>query len=522
MKKTGIMAAAILLSEVSVMAQTFTLKSNELGGQFTNKQYLNGMGYTGENQSPQLYWENPPCGTKSFAVTMYDLDAPTGSGFWHWVVFNIPADITELKSGAGDVNKDLMPAGAIQSNTDMGVPGYAGAAPTEGALHRYVITVYAVDKMLDLDKNATPAYVGFNLHFSTLAKASLLVYGQKTTTLSPTLIAENEKYVWNGAVISPDGRLFASMPCWLGPTPGVVEIMKNGSFKPYPGGEWNQWQRDKDPLKSFVDVNSIFIDKNNHMWVNDAAAPDFGKAIPGAIKVVEIDLNTDKVVRSIVFDPETVGSDTRLAHIRIWKDYAILAESKSGSFIIIDLKDNSYRRILTGNKDFMLCQPEDVPVIEGRKMRYPNGKNMYINNDLVELDEENDTLYFMCLFGSKMFKINAADLTNPSYDEKDILQKISVAYDFKGNWVAGICRDAKGNFYFTDAANNGVRKMDKNGYFSTLVSENDIIWPIAPSIDKDGFLYFTSSQLNRFPLLNDNKNTVEKPWKMWKINVVQD
>lgn len=160
-------------------AQTFTLKSNELGGQLTNKQYANGMGFNGENQSPQLYWENPPAATQSFAVTIYDLDAPTGSGFWHWVVFNIPSNIRELASGAGDPSGRLLPEGAIQSNTDAGMPGYIGAAPNEGPAHRYLITVYALSKKLELDKNATPPYVGFNMHFATLAKASLLVYGQR-------------------------------------------------------------------------------------------------------------------------------------------------------------------------------------------------------------------------------------------------------------------------------------------------------------------------------------------------------
>lgn len=157
----------------------FTLKSNELGGQLSDKHYANGMGFTGENQSPQLYWENAPADTKSFAITILDLDAPTGNGFWHWVVFNIPATTTELKSGAGDLAKNLMPADAIQSNTDMGTPGYAGAAPPEGPAHRYLITIHALSTPLQLDKNATPAYVGFNLHFTTLQKASLLVYGQK-------------------------------------------------------------------------------------------------------------------------------------------------------------------------------------------------------------------------------------------------------------------------------------------------------------------------------------------------------
>jgi len=159
--------------------QTFTLKSKELGGQLTNQQYAIGMGFNGQNRSPQLYWEHAPKETQSFAVTIYDLDAPTGSGFWHWVVFNIPGNVHELAAGAGDPEKNLLPEGAVQSNTDAGAPGYIGAAPNEGPAHRYLITVYALSKILELDKNATPAFVGFHMHFATLAKASLVVYGQK-------------------------------------------------------------------------------------------------------------------------------------------------------------------------------------------------------------------------------------------------------------------------------------------------------------------------------------------------------
>ncbi|ASZ13940.1 YbhB/YbcL family Raf kinase inhibitor-like protein [Chitinophaga pendula] len=160
------------------METTFTLKSLELGGQLSNKQYVNNMGYTGDNQSPQLYWEHAPANTKSFAVTIYDLDAPTGSGFWHWLVFNIPAAVTSLPAGAGSPDAGLLPAGAIQSITDLGEPGYVGAAPNPGPDHRYLITVYALDKSLDLPQQASPAFVGYNLHFASIAKASLLVYGQ--------------------------------------------------------------------------------------------------------------------------------------------------------------------------------------------------------------------------------------------------------------------------------------------------------------------------------------------------------
>ncbi len=178
MKKTSLILFISLFAGMMSYAQTFTLKSKDIGGQATDKQVFKGFGCTGENISPQLSWENVPEGTKSFAVTMYDPDAPTGSGFWHWVVFDIPAGTTELKSDAGNISKNLAPAGCIQSKTDFGQTGYGGPCPPVGhGFHEYLITVYAlkVDK-LGLDQNASPAYVGFNLYANTIAKASLVMY----------------------------------------------------------------------------------------------------------------------------------------------------------------------------------------------------------------------------------------------------------------------------------------------------------------------------------------------------------
>src|SRR4030095_2935679 len=159
-------------------AQTFTLKSSELGGQFTNRYFMNGFGYSGENISPQLSWQNAPAGTQSFAVTMYDKDAPTGSGLWHWVVFNIPTNVTELPSNAGDIAKKLMPVGAVQSMNDIGNNGYVGPAPPAGPSHQYVITVYALKSKIDLKETATAALVGFYLNSAALAKASIVAYAQ--------------------------------------------------------------------------------------------------------------------------------------------------------------------------------------------------------------------------------------------------------------------------------------------------------------------------------------------------------
>jgi Raf kinase inhibitor-like YbhB/YbcL family protein len=177
--KAILTSLAICITALHAAAQTFTLKSADIGGQATQKEFYNGFGCTGQNVSPQLSWENAPQGTQFFAVTMYDKDAPTGSGFWHWVIFNIPAGVQELKSGAGDPAKNLAPKEAVQGMTDFGKTGYGGPCPPPGAPHQYLITVYALKSKIDLDKNASPAMVGFNLNANALARASLVMYGQR-------------------------------------------------------------------------------------------------------------------------------------------------------------------------------------------------------------------------------------------------------------------------------------------------------------------------------------------------------
>ena len=177
--KTMIAVGTLVLFVAGLaQAQTFTLKSKDIGGQATNQQVANMFGCTGANISPELSWENAPKGTKSFAVTMYDPDAPTGSGWWHWVVFDIPASAKELVSNAGNVKMHLAPKGTIQSMTDFGTIGYGGPCPPPGdKAHMYVITVHAlnVDK-LGLDEKANPAVVGFNIGAHTIEKASLVMY----------------------------------------------------------------------------------------------------------------------------------------------------------------------------------------------------------------------------------------------------------------------------------------------------------------------------------------------------------
>ncbi|MFT5848817.1 MAG: Raf kinase inhibitor-like YbhB/YbcL family protein [Psychroserpens sp.] len=179
MRKLNFILGILLTVSSTIVAQnTFTLSSTTLGGEATINEEFDGFGCTGKNQSPQLSWANAPEGTKSFAVTMYDPDAPTGSGWWHWVVFDIPSNINELIAGAGNTKLSLAPKDAIQSITDYGSNGYGGPCPPEGhGLHQYIITVHALKTdTLELNENTNPAVVGYYLWNNTLAKASIVAY----------------------------------------------------------------------------------------------------------------------------------------------------------------------------------------------------------------------------------------------------------------------------------------------------------------------------------------------------------
>ncbi|WP_369138171.1 YbhB/YbcL family Raf kinase inhibitor-like protein [Modestobacter versicolor] len=157
---------------------SFEVTSTDIssGEALTTPQVSGILGAGGDDVSPQLSWSGFPDGTRGFAVTVYDPDAPTGSGFWHWAVAGIPASVTELPTGAGDEQGSGLPDGAVQLRNDAGLARYVGAAPPAGhGAHHYHVVVHALDTDdLGVPAEATPAYLGFNLFSHTLARGRIV------------------------------------------------------------------------------------------------------------------------------------------------------------------------------------------------------------------------------------------------------------------------------------------------------------------------------------------------------------
>ncbi|UWR40179.1 YbhB/YbcL family Raf kinase inhibitor-like protein [Phaeobacter inhibens] len=168
MTRNAFLAAALATTLAApAMADGFTLTSPDIaeGQQLSSDFVFQGFGCEGGNTAPTLEWSGAPEGTESFAVTVYDPDAPTGSGWWHWFAFNIPDDVTSLPGG-GDVS-------GVQLTNDYGAEGFGGACPPPGEVHRYEFTVHALGTTLEIDDSVSNALAGFMVNANSLASSTI-------------------------------------------------------------------------------------------------------------------------------------------------------------------------------------------------------------------------------------------------------------------------------------------------------------------------------------------------------------
>lgn len=277
----------------------------------------------------------------------------------------------------------------------------------------------------------------------------------------------------------------------------VAEVLADGTLAPYPDEAWNDWTPGEDPKNSFVCVQSVVADGDGSLWVLDPANPWFGGVVSGGAKLVQIDVSSGDVIRTIVFDDQAAPAGSYLNDVRIDNDEraAYITDSGLGALVVVDLATGESRRVLA---DHPSTQSENVVLtIEGSDWLLPDGSAPQVHSDGIALDMARDLVYFQALTGRTLYRIPAPALRDPSLSAEDLAARL-VAVATPGP-SDGLLWDGDQGVFLSALEHDGVRRWNPRSGVETVIEERVIAWPDSFALGPDGALYVTTSQIHRGP-----------------------
>jgi Major royal jelly protein len=333
-----------------------------------------------------------------------------------------------------------------------------------------------------------------------------------------TRVAASERAILNGVAVSPQGRIFSSFPRWMdAPTLSLAEAMPDGSFKTFPGDRWNEWREGLSPESHFVNVHSICADAGNFLWAVDDAAPHHQPHLKDGPKLVKFDLRTNSLVRVYPMDESVAPPGAVLGHMRVLGRHAFITESHYGAIIVLDQETGATRRLLSRDAKTR-ADPSIVPVIDGKEFRRANGKVQIVNVNLLELSNDGRWLYFTCLFGPVLRRIETKYLLDASLNDDDLSPLIEDVVRIPP--CAGFTIDRKGRLYFSSFTQNAMLVMGDDRQLKIFAADPRISFPNEPDIGPDDCLYFPASQIHRLAGFQaDGKSQVKPPWEVLKVKI---
>ena len=335
---------------------------------------------------------------------------------------------------------------------------------------------------------------------SFLAAAAALAIAAAAPAQGPRLTAiASFDHEATGVAAAQDGRTFVNFPRWNDDVPvSVAEVRPNGAIVAYPDAEWNSWRNaaaaQVDPRTHFVNVQSVVADKSGHLWVLDPGAPNAEKVLPGAAKLVRIDLATNRVSRVYPFDETVAPADSYLNDIRFTADgrHAFMTDSGRGALVVLDLDSGVATRVLDRHPSTMM-DPTVQVMSDGRPLRRPDGRQPMFNADGIELSADGQYLLWQALTGRTVYRVAVAELTRADATADAIARAVERVAE---NRVAdGYLRLRDGRLLITAPEDNAVRVMAADGAITTLVQDRRLRWPDSMAELPDGEVLLTASHL---------------------------
>ena len=326
-------------------------------------------------------------------------------------------------------------------------------------------------------------------------------------------IARSE-HLWTGIAVSGEGRIFTNFPRWFPSIPmSVAEIGEKGEVSPYPDAEWNNWNPEKPPGKHFICVQSVYVDMENDLWILDPALSIYhGEVVPGGAKLVKVDLSTDQVIQTVVFDSMIAPSTGYLNDVRVdtKRNYAYITDSGLGAIIVVDLSTGKSRRVL--EEDVSVKAENVVLTIEGEAWLEAHGNPPQVHSDGIALTRDGAYLYYQALTGRTLYRIRTKYLRDSTISEQELGEKVELVG--KTGAADGITIGPDDCLYLTSLEYNAIRRRLPNGEIQTVFRDERLKWPDSIAIPKTGEIYFTVSQLHLISRRTD-------PFMIFRLNTVR-
>jgi sugar lactone lactonase YvrE len=318
-----------------------------------------------------------------------------------------------------------------------------------------------------------------------------------------------------GVAVSETGRIFVNFPRWSEDAPVSVGELKDGKVTPYPDAEWNSYRNwvPKTPGDHFVCVQAMTADGKGNLWVIDPAAPNTEFIVPGGPKLVKIDLASNKVVQTILFDIDVAPQGSYLNDVRFSPDgaWAYLTDSGAkGALVVVDLKSGKGRRVLEGDVSTMPDKSVKV-VVDGVELRQPDGRGVQFAADSISIDPKGEYLTWQPLTAATLYRVPTATLQDANLSPDQVKSKVEKVTESQPN--DGLWTDKSGRIFFTDIQHSAITTMEPDGKKTTLVQDPRLRWPDTFAEGPGGVLYVTNSAINDSPRFN------AKGWKSTSFNL---